>query len=151
MLNLIKFLKDDFPTTIKEGEVDDITTFIAIEAWEHSDFLCQNYILNWLSNALYEVYNVKKMTKELWTSLDRKYKIKDAEAKKFLVSKFLNFVMVDSKLVVNQVQELQLIIHEILAKGIVMSESFQVAVIIEKLPPTWNDLKNYLKHKKKKT
>ena len=30
-----------------------------------------------------------------------------------------------------------------------LSETFQVAAIIEKLPPTWKDFKNYLKHKRK--
>ena len=29
------------------------------------------------------------------------------------------------------------------------SESFQVAAIIEKLPPLWKEFKNYLKHKRK--
>ena len=29
----------------------------------------------------------------------------------------------------------------------VLSESFQVAAVIEKLPPSWKDFKNYLKHK----
>ncbi|KAA3466959.1 pol polyprotein [Gossypium australe] len=105
MLNLAKFLKDD-PPTIKEGEVDDVTVFTTIEAWEHSNFF------------------VKKTAKELRTSLDHKYKIEDDGTKKFLVTKFLNFVMVDSKLVVNQVQELQLINHEILAEGMVISEYF---------------------------
>ncbi|XP_012448603.1 uncharacterized protein LOC105771746 [Gossypium raimondii] len=45
-------------------------------------------------------------------------------------------------------KELQLIIHGILAEGMVISESFQIATIIEKLPPSWNDFKNYLKHKR---
>ena len=31
----------------------------------------------------------------------------------------------------------------------VLSESFQVDVIIKKLPPNWKDFKNYLKHKRK--
>ena len=31
----------------------------------------------------------------------------------------------------------------------VISESFQVATIIEKLPPAWKDFKNYLKPKRK--
>lgn len=39
--------------------------------------------------------------------------------------------MVDSKTVIGQVQELQVILHEIYAEGMVLSESFQVAVIIE--------------------
>ncbi|KAH1072935.1 hypothetical protein J1N35_025263 [Gossypium stocksii] len=141
MWNLAKFLKYD-PPTIKEGEVNDVTAFAAVEAWEHSNFLRQTYILNGLSNALYKVYSVKKMAKELWMSLDHKYKTEDTGAKKFLVAKFLNFVMVDSKLVMNQLQELQLLIHEILAERM-------VAAIIEKLPPTCNDFKKYLKHKRK--
>ena len=42
-----------------------------------------------------------------------------------------------------------MIIHEIHTEGMVLCESFQVAVVIEKLSPTWNDFKNYLKHKRK--
>ena len=50
--------------------------------------------------------------------------------------------MVDSKTVLSQVQELQLILHEIHAEGMFVSESFQVATIIEELPPSWKDFKN---------
>ncbi|KAK5839253.1 hypothetical protein PVK06_008029 [Gossypium arboreum] len=45
--------------------------------------------------------------------------------------------------------ELQLIIHETLTEGMIISESFQVTTIIKKSPPAWNDFKNYLKHKMK--
>ena len=57
--------------------------------------------------------------------------------------------MVDSKTVVNQVQELHLILHEMHAEGIMLSENFQVAAIIEKMPEVWKDFNNYLKHKRK--
>ena len=30
-----------------------------------------------------------------------------------------------------------------------LSETFQIAAIIEKLPPAWKDFNNYLKHKRK--
>ena len=63
--------------------------------------------------------------------------------------RFLDFKMVDSKTVVSQVQELFVILHEIYAERIMLSETFQVATIIEKLPPTWKDFKNYFKHKRK--
>ena len=46
-------------------------------------------------------------------------------------------------------QEFQLILHEIQSTRIVLSEDFQVATIIEKLPSGWKDFKNYLKHKRK--
>ena len=38
--------------------------------------------------------------------------------KKFIVAKFLDYKMIDSKTVVTQVQELQVIIHDLLAEGI---------------------------------
>ena len=34
--------------------------------------------MNALTDSLYNVYSDKKTTKELWESLDRKYKIEDA-------------------------------------------------------------------------
>ena len=57
--------------------------------------------------------------------------------------------MVDSKIVISQVQELQVILPEIHAKEIMLSETFQVETIIEKLPPAWKDFKSYLKRKRK--
>ena len=91
--------------------------------------------MNALTDSLYNMYIDKKTTKELWESLDRKYKTEDAGAKKFVLGRFLDYKMVDSKTVVGQVQELQVILHEIHAEGMMLSKTFQVAAIIEKLPP----------------
>ncbi|KZV16825.1 hypothetical protein F511_40632 [Dorcoceras hygrometricum] len=55
--------------------------------------------------------------------------------------------MVDSKYMMSQVQEMQLILHDLHAEGMETNESFQVAAVIEKLHPLWKDFKNYLKHK----
>ena len=48
-----------------------------------------------------------------------------------------------------QSHELQKIAHEIISEGMVLDEQFQVAVIIDKLPPGWKDFKNFLRHKTK--
>ncbi|KAH9671079.1 hypothetical protein KPL70_017207 [Citrus sinensis] len=109
-LNLARFLTEDAPKP-KEGETD-IQVASAIDAWHHSNFLCKNYVMNGLSDSLYNVYIGKKTANEIWESLDRKYKTEDAE-------------------------------------GMHLSETFQVAAIIEKLPLTWKDFKSYLKHKRK--
>ena len=50
--------------------------------------------------------------------------------------------MEDDKSVVSQVDELQIIIHEILAEGYKICEGFQVSSIIAKLSPSWKDYKN---------
>ena len=55
--------------------------------------------------------------------------------KKIAIGKFFEYLMVDSKTVISQVQDLQLILHDIHAEGMSLSESFQVTTIIEKLPP----------------
>ncbi|KAL6333744.1 hypothetical protein AAG906_028930 [Vitis piasezkii] len=146
-LNLARFLHEECPI-LEEGETNK-EKVAAVDAWKHSDFLCRNYVLNGLDNTLYNVYCSLKTAKELWDSLDKKYKTEDAGMKKFIVGKFLDFKMIDSKTVISQVQELQVILHEIHSEGMSLSDSFQVAAVIEKLPPLWKDFKNYLKHKRK--
>ena len=146
-IGLVRFLTED-PPKVSEDDTD-IQARIAYNAWNDSDYFCHNFMMNCLTDSLYNVYSSKNTAKELWESLDKKYKTEDAGAKKYIVGRYLDFKMVDSKTVVSQVQELQLIFHEIHAEGMVISESFQVASVIEKLPSGWKDFKNYLKHKRK--
>ena len=63
MLNLARFLTEDAPKP-KEGETD-IQVASAIDAWHHLDFLCKNYVMNGLSDSLYNVYIGKKTAKEV--------------------------------------------------------------------------------------
>ena len=52
-LNLARFLTEDAPKP-KEGETY-VQVASAIDAWHHYDFLCKNYIMNGLSDSLYNV------------------------------------------------------------------------------------------------
>ncbi|XP_075101597.1 uncharacterized protein LOC142177035 [Nicotiana tabacum] len=131
-----------------ENTPDD-ERLVVTEAWKHSDFLCKNYILSYLEDGLYNVYSVMETSKALWNALEKKYKTEDAGLKKFVAARFLDFKMIDTRSVITQVQELQVIVHDLLAEGMVINEAFQVAAFIEKLPLLWKDFKNYLKHKQK--
>ena len=51
------------------------------------------------------------------------------------MGRFLDYKMVDSKTMFSQVKKLKVILHEIHTKGMMFSETFQVAANIEKLPP----------------
>ncbi len=64
------------------------------------------------------------------------------------MGRFMDYEMMDSMTVISQLGELRLIINEILDERLKLYEIFQVAIIIEKLPPLWRDFRNYLKHKK---
>ncbi|CAI9771417.1 unnamed protein product [Fraxinus pennsylvanica] len=122
-LNLVRFLIENAPR-LEEGERDDQAVSV-LDAWKHLDFLCRNCIINSLADSLYNVYSTMKTAKELWESLDRKYKTEDFEAKKLIVGRFLDYKTVESKIVINQVQELQVILHEIHTEGMILSKTFQ--------------------------
>ena len=85
-LNLVRVLNED-SLVLKEGE-NNKQIVTAVDAWKHSNFLCKNYILNGLENTLYNVYSSISLEKELWASLDRKYKTEDVGHKKFMVGIF---------------------------------------------------------------
>ncbi|KAB2595294.1 hypothetical protein D8674_030744 [Pyrus ussuriensis x Pyrus communis] len=75
----------------------------------------------------------------------------DFLAKNYILNgfRYLKYQMVDDKSVEAQSHELQKIAHEIISEGMVLNDQFQVAVIIDKLPPTWKNFKNSLRHKTK--
>ena len=99
-LNLVRFLTEDAPK-LKEDK-RNIQVITVVDDWKHSDFLCRNYVIIALTKSFYNVYSDKKIDKELWESLYRKYKSEEVGAKKFVVGRFLDYKMVDSKIVVSQ-------------------------------------------------
>ncbi|XP_049410376.1 uncharacterized protein LOC125873490 [Solanum stenotomum] len=113
-----RFINENVPIMSDETPVEE--RFLVTEAWTHSDFLCKNYILSSLQDVLYNVYSSVKTSKELWDALEKKYKTKDAGMKKFIVAKFLDYKKIDSKTVVTQVQEPQVIIHDLLAEDLMV-------------------------------
>ncbi|KAL2485964.1 Uncharacterized protein Adt_30720 [Abeliophyllum distichum] len=55
--NLVRFLTED-ALKLKQGN-GDIQAVSVVEAWKHSDFLCQNYVMNGLTDSLYNIYIVQ--------------------------------------------------------------------------------------------
>nr|XP_012574804.1 uncharacterized protein LOC105852727 [Cicer arietinum] len=151
MEKLANILKDEIPVV---PETDDQTEkdlkVVELTQWEHNDELCKNYILNGLADDLYDYYNSdNKTAKQVWNALKKKYDTEEAGVKKYVVSCFLKYQMIDDKSVEAQSHEIQKIAHEIISKGMSLDEQFQIVVIIDKLPPAWEDFKNSLKHKTK--
>nr|GEY56949.1 zinc finger, CCHC-type [Tanacetum cinerariifolium] len=87
-------------------------------------------------------------SKELWDTFEAKYMAEDASSKKFLVSNFINYKMIDSRLVLEQYNKLLRILGRFTQHKMNMDESIQVSCIIDKLPPSWKDFKHTLKHLK---
>ncbi|GKC14816.1 zinc finger, CCHC-type containing protein, partial [Tanacetum coccineum] len=137
------------------------TNFRKLDKFEGHDFRRWQKKMHFLLTTLKVVYvlttpmpklmeddtNVDS-TKELWDSLESKYMTEDASSKKFLVSNFNNYKMVDSRPVMEQFNELLRILGQYTQHGLKMDESIYVSSVIDKLPPSWKDFKHTLKHGK---
>ncbi|GKE65290.1 hypothetical protein Tco_1519451 [Tanacetum coccineum] len=86
--------------------------------------------------------------KELWDSLEAKYMVKDASSKKFFVSNFINYKITDSRPVMEQHNKLLGILGRFTQHKMNVDEAIQVSCIIDKLSPSWKDLKHTMNHKK---
>ncbi|GKE21865.1 hypothetical protein Tco_1433377 [Tanacetum coccineum] len=101
-----------------------------------------------MSDSLFDIYHNVESSKERWDSLEAKYMAEYASSKKFLVSNFVNYKMTDSRLVLEQYNELLGIFGRFTQHKMNMDEAIQVFCIINKLPPSWKDFKHTLKHLK---
>ncbi|XP_074337415.1 uncharacterized protein LOC141674603 [Apium graveolens] len=116
--------------------------------WENDDYICRGHILNGMSDSLFDIYQNVESAKELWDSLESKYMAEDASSKKFLVSNFINYKMVDTRPIMEQYNELLRILGQFVQHDMKMDESISVSSVINKLPPSWKDFKHTLKHNK---
>ncbi|GJS31091.1 zinc finger, CCHC-type containing protein [Tanacetum coccineum] len=144
-LKVVYVLTTPMPELLEDATVEAIR----IRAkWENDDYICRGHILNGMSDSLFDVYTNVESAKELWDSLESKYMAEDSSSKKFLVSNFNNYKMVDSRPVMEQYNELLRILGQYTQHGLKMDESISVSSIIDKLPPSWKDFKHTLKHGK---
>jgi len=81
--------------------------------------------------------------------LEAKYRSDDAEKRKYVVGKWLQFHIVDDKPSIEQVHAYENLCAEVLNEGMKMCDILQANVLMEKFPPSWSDYKNHLKYKKK--
>ncbi|KAA0056743.1 ty1-copia retrotransposon protein [Cucumis melo var. makuwa] len=83
------------------------------------------------------------------STLESRYGGDDAGRKKYVVGKWLQFQMTDDKSIVEQIHEYENLVANVLSEGMKMCEILQANVLLKKSPPSWNDYRNHLKHKKK--
>nr|GFB37763.1 zinc finger, CCHC-type [Tanacetum cinerariifolium] len=144
-LKVVYVLIASMPELLEDATVEPIR----IRAkWENDDYICRGHILNGMSHSLFDVYTNVESAKELWDSLKSKYMAEDSSSKKFFVSNFNNYKMIDSRPVIEQYNEHLRILGQYIQHGLKMDESIFVSSIIDKLPHSWKDFKHTLKHGK---
>ncbi|KAL6290502.1 hypothetical protein ACE6H2_008012 [Prunus campanulata] len=109
--------------------------------WVNDDSVCRRGILNALSDDLFYLYSKKTMTaKELWEDLKLIYLYEQFGTDRTRVKKYIEFVMLEGKSIVEQVENFNRLADSIVGSGMMIEEKFHVSVIISKLPPSWKDV-----------
>ncbi|XP_074346912.1 uncharacterized protein LOC141685723 [Apium graveolens] len=144
-LKVMYVLSNLMPEMIEEETVEQTKRRCK---WENDDYIYQAHILKGMSDSLFDIYQNVESAKELWDSLESKYMAEDASSKKFLVSNFINYKMVDTRPVMEQYNELLRILGQFVQHDMKMDEFISVSSVIDKLPPSWKDFKHTLKHNK---
>lgn len=107
-----------------KGKAGDLQLRKEIAIWKDNDYIFKNHILNSLPDDLYDYYSNCKIAKQVWEALQKKYDTKEAGAKKYVVSCYLNYKMVDERSVEAQSHGIQKISHEIITEGMPIDEQF---------------------------
>ncbi|XP_019198081.1 PREDICTED: uncharacterized protein LOC109191863 [Ipomoea nil] len=132
----------------EEREDETLETTHRRLKWENDDLACRDHILNGMSDTLFDIYQYEESSKDLWDVLEAKYISEDASSKKFLVSEFNDYKMVDNRPVMEQFHEIVRILGQMRQHDMHMDDSIAIASIIDKLPPSWKKVQRTLKHKK---
>ena len=72
----------------------------------------QGHILNTLSDQLYDLFTTMTSLKEIWKALETKYKTEKQGTDKFIIQKYFDFKMMDNVSVLDQMHELQILVHK---------------------------------------
>ncbi|CAM8986156.1 unnamed protein product [Rhodiola kirilowii] len=108
-LKVVHVLSSPIPEAGEDAPIDAIRKR---SKWENDDYICRGHILNGMSDPLFDLYQNVESAKELWDALEAKYMQEDASSKKFLVSNFNSYKMVDARPVMEQFNELTRILGQ---------------------------------------
>jgi len=128
---------------------DPSTVVKQIDAWIHANKVCRHTLLNVLSNYLFDVYYSYKEAKDIWDSLILKYTIKDILKQRFIIGNYYRWEMIEDKDIKIQINEYHKLLEDIKAESIALPDEFVSELLIEKLPQSWTNYKQQLKHRHK--
>jgi hypothetical protein len=120
----------------------------AVRRWDEANTSAIGRLLVVLSDTLFDPYRSYTVAAELWKELEDKYSATDYGNESFLVEKYMTFQMVESRSIVEQAHEVQLIVKDLGQYNTDLPEKFQVNVLLAKLPASWRDFGTALRRRR---
>nr|XP_009774574.1 PREDICTED: uncharacterized protein LOC104224589 [Nicotiana sylvestris] len=113
---------------------------------EHDELLCRGHILNTLTDRLYDLYCNLKSPREIWTALQTAYQNEKRGIDKFLALQYFEFKIFDTRPIMDQIHELQILVSKLSDLEVKISDALQIGAILSKLPSSWNDYRKKILH-----
>ena len=145
-LGVAYLLSRNLSTILEPSEKDDEETIATRKKCKEDEVRRRGYILNSMSDRLYDLFRTINSPQEIWSALEKKYTYVKKGTNIFLGMKFFEFKMFDNKSIMEQVDELLVLVSRLKDFKIEVFEQLQVAAVIAKLPTTWNDYRKKLLH-----
>ncbi|XP_014523828.1 uncharacterized protein LOC106780099 [Vigna radiata var. radiata] len=120
-----------------------------VEEWTYANKVCRHTLFSALSNDLFDVYCSYKEAKDTWDSLILKYTAEDVVRQRFVIGNYYRWEMIEDKDIKTQINEYHKLLEDIKAENVLLPDEFVSQLLIEKLPPSWTDYKQQLKHRHK--
>ncbi|XP_014499072.1 uncharacterized protein LOC106760139 [Vigna radiata var. radiata] len=120
-----------------------------VEEWTYANKVCRHTLLSAFFNNLFDVFCSYKEAKDIWDSLILTYTAKDVVRQRFIIRNYYRWEMIEDKDIKTQINEYHKLLEDIKAENIILSNEFVSELLIEKLPPSWTDYKQQLKHRHK--
>jgi len=120
-----------------------------VEDWIHANKVCQHTLLSALSNDLFDVSFSYEEAKEIWNLLILKYTAEDIVRQRFSIGNYYRWEMIEDKDIKIQINEYHKLLEDIKVENITLPREFVSELLIDKLPLSWTDYKQQLKHRHK--
>nr|KYP69597.1 hypothetical protein KK1_008794 [Cajanus cajan] len=134
--------KPDSSTSAPASKLDD---------WSQANKVCRHTILSALSNDLFDVYCSYKEAKDIWDSMIMKYTMEDSVRQHFIIGNYYRWEMNEEKDIKVQINEYHKLLGDLKLESLSLPDEFVSELLIEKLPESWIDYKQHLKHRHKQT
>ena len=111
-LGVAYLLSRNLSTILEPSDKDDEET-IATRKKCKDEVCCRGYILNSMSDRLYDLFRTINSPQEIWSALEKKYTFIKQGMDRSHSMKFFEFKMFDNKFVMDQVDELLVLVSRL--------------------------------------